>query len=152
MAEEVARTAVDNLTRTQRSYCMSRIRRQDTQPEMRVRKIARLLRYRFVIGVNSLPGKPDLAFPRRKKIIFVNGCFWHCHACRNGRATPQTNAHYWREKRELTVKRDRSHRRELRKLGWSVLTLWECQIANEDRTRERIAAFLRKTKRVAATQ
>jgi DNA mismatch endonuclease, patch repair protein len=119
---------VDNLTRPQRSLCMSHIQSKNTKPEIKIRSIVHSLGYRFRLHRNDLPGKPDLIFPRLKKVIFVHGCFWHNHACCNGRVIPQTNVSYWKEKRNKTVNRDRKSLSELNKLGWQVKIIWECQI------------------------
>ena len=133
----------DDLTPQQRSYCMSRIRSKDTKPEIVVRKIAHRLGYRFRLYRKDLPGKPDLVFPKLKKVIFVHGCFWHKHRCKFGRVKPSTNLEYWGNKRNGNVKRDRRHSMELRNLGWSVLIIWECQTKNIDKLTEIISDFLK---------
>lgn len=133
----------DDLTPQQRSYCMSRIRSKDTKPEIVVRKIAHRLGCRFRLYRKDLPGKPDLVFPKLKKVIFVHGCFWHKHRCKFGRVKPSTNSEYWGNKRNGNVKRDRRHSVELRNLGWSVLIIWECQTKNIDKLTEIISDFLK---------
>jgi DNA mismatch endonuclease (patch repair protein) len=117
----------DTLTRAQRSHCMSRIRSKDTRPELAVRRIVHRLGYRFRLHVRDLPGAPDLVFPRLRKIVLVHGCFWHMHCCRFGLVTPKTNAEFWQAKRSGNVIRDRRNERALRKLGWDVLVVWECE-------------------------
>jgi DNA mismatch endonuclease (patch repair protein) len=137
-----SRVMVDNLTPRQRSRCMARIRSKNTRPEIIVRQLAHQLGFRFRLHIGDLPGKPDLVFPRHKKVILVHGCFWHKHRCAFGRVVPSTNTTYWEEKRKGNVERDRLSKRKLRSLGWSVLTVWECQTRNRDVLAARIAGFL----------
>lgn len=134
----------DVLTQRERSRVMSRIRGKDTKPEMLVRRLVHSLGYRYRLHDRSLPGCPDLAFPSRRKVIFVHGCFWHRHRCRRGRSTPSTRARFWRDKFEANRKRDLKHRRQLRSLGWDVLAVWECQASPKklDRLAARITKFL----------
>jgi DNA mismatch endonuclease (patch repair protein) len=134
---------VDVHTPEQRSFNMSRIRGADTKPELIVRSIVHQMGYRFRLHRKDLPGKPDLILPRRRKIIFVHGCFWHVHRCRYGRVVPKTNAEFWQTKREGTVDRDRRNRRALRADGWEVMTVWECWTRDpEQRLVPRLAEFL----------
>ena len=121
---------------------MQRIRSKDTKPEMRVRQLVHRLGYRFRLHSGKLPGRPDLVFAGRRKVIFVHGCYWHMHACRYGRVVPATNAEFWQTKRSGNVRRDRVVRGELRKAGWTMLVIWECQVRDEERIATRIAAFL----------
>lgn len=132
----------DVLTPEQRSRCMAAIRGKDTKPEIIVRKVAHRLGYRFRLHYRDLPGIPDLVFPKLRKVILVHGCFWHMHTCRYGRVTPRTNAAFWQAKRTGNVSRDRRTIRALRKLGWDVLTLWECQTRDPTKLAERTAKFL----------
>ncbi|MDH4164361.1 MAG: very short patch repair endonuclease [Nitrospirota bacterium] len=118
----------DVLTPEQRRKCMSRIKSKDTKPEMVVRKMVRALGYRYRLHRKNLPGKPDLVFSQFRKVIFVHGCFWHRHRCRYGRVIPQTNAAFWEQKRESNRARDLRNRRDLKKLGWNALVVWECWI------------------------
>ncbi len=123
---------------------MRAIRGKDTKPEHAVRSLIHRLGYRYRLHVRELPGCPDLVFPSRRKVIFVHGCFWHRHHCRKGRSTPTTRARFWKEKLESNKSRDVKHRRKLRRLGWSVLTIWECQIAPKkaDQLAQRVRRFL----------
>jgi DNA mismatch endonuclease (patch repair protein) len=114
-------------TPAQRSLNMSRIRNRNTKPEMIVRSIAHGLGYRYRLHRKDLPGKPDLVFSGRQKIIFVNGCFFHMHDCRYGKVTPKINADFWAKKRLSNVERDARNIAELEKKGWQILTIWECQ-------------------------
>src|SRR5690348_15456508 len=109
---------------------MSRIRGKDTRPEILVRSLVHALGFRFRLHRRELPGVPDLVFASRRKVIFVNGCFWHMHRCRYGAVKPATNSEFWAEKRSANVKRDRKNLSALRRQGWSVMTVWECQTRN----------------------
>jgi DNA mismatch endonuclease (patch repair protein) len=114
-------------TPAQRSLNMSRIRNRNTKPEMIVRSFTHGLGYRYRLHRKDLPGKPDLVFSGRQKIIFVNGCFFHMHDCRYGKVTPKINADFWAKKRLSNVERDARNIAELEKKGWQILTIWECQ-------------------------
>ncbi len=129
-------------TSEQRSRNMAAIRSKDTKPEMIVRRIVHRLGFRFRLHRRDLPGTPDLVFPRLRKVINVHGCYWHMHTCRWGCVTPKTNAEFWLSKRTGNTKRDRRNARALRRDGWQVLTVWECQLKNRDRLVTRLAAFL----------
>jgi DNA mismatch endonuclease (patch repair protein) len=132
----------DVLTPEQRRRNMQRIRSKNTKPEMRVRQLVHRLGYRFRLHSAKLPGRPDLVFAARHKVIFVHGCYWHMHACRFGRVVPATNAEFWQKKRSGNVERDRVVRGELRKAGWKLLVIWECEARDEARVAKRIEAFL----------
>jgi len=133
----------DVMSPEQRSRCMSRIRGKNTSPELRVRSLAHRMGYRFRIHRGDLPGKPDIVFPSRRRIILVHGCFWHLHSCSVGRrARPRTNAVFWRKKLTGNVTRDRSNLRRLQRAGWKVLTVWECQIHDEGKLSKRLSRFL----------
>jgi len=134
----------DTFTPSQRRKCMAAIRGKDTTPELIVRSIAHRLGFRFRLHAADLPGKPDLVFRSRHAVVFVHGCYWHMHNCKRGRSTPSTNAVFWRAKRNRNQTRDRLTRMALRRLGWRVLTVWECQLrpSRIDATRDRIERFL----------
>ena len=119
---------MDVLTAEQRRKNMSNIRSKHTKPEITVRKLSHSLGLRFRLHKKDLPGHPDLVFPRHRSVIFVNGCFWYNHNCKYGRVTPKTNGEFWREKRTNTKQRDCRNIELLRKTGWQVLALWECDI------------------------
>lgn len=134
----------DTISRQRRSEIMSRIRGKDTGPEMAVRRIAHAMGYRYRLHRAGLPGRPDLVFPGRRKVIFVHGCFWHLHAdpdCRSARL-PKSNRDYWRTKLERNVARDAEQQERLAELGWDVLILWECEVRAGDGIAERIRGFL----------
>ncbi len=120
---------------------MRRIRSKDSAPEMLVRRTLHALGYRYRLHLHCLPGRPDLVFPSRRKIIFVHGCFWHGHEnCRRSH-NPRTNRDYWRQKIGRNEQRDIRNRQELERLGWSVAVVWECELTNDVLT-ERLTCFL----------
>jgi DNA mismatch endonuclease (patch repair protein) len=133
---------MDNLTARQRSETMRRVHSVDTSPELKLRRFLHRLGYRYRLHDPTLPGKPDLVFACRRKIIFVHGCFWHWHACRAGRNRPVSNTGYWGAKLARNQARDRKHYRRLRALGWRVMVVWECQLGDLDRVGRKVAAFL----------
>ncbi len=132
----------DSLTPERRSANMARIRSDNTRPEMVVRRLAHAMGYRFRLHRRDLPGKPDLVFPRRKKVVFVHGCFWHQHpGCREGRV-PGTNRAYWEPKLARNVARDAVAQSALIGLGWSVKVIWECEAVNLDALAVELRGFL----------
>jgi DNA mismatch endonuclease, patch repair protein len=135
------RVLMDSLTAEHRSWLMSRIGSKNTLPELAVRKIVWSLGYRYRLHVRALPGQPDIVVPRLKKIIEVRGCFWHRHGCKLT-TTPKTKTEFWQTKFCNNVERDRRNLRMLRKEGWRVLVIWQCQLKNLDRTTKRIYEFL----------
>jgi DNA mismatch endonuclease (patch repair protein) len=126
----------------ERSEIMRRVRSTDTAPELVVRKLAHSLGFRYRLHRKDLPGKPDLVFSGKKKVIFVHGCFWHGHKCKRGNRLPKENREYWKKKINANVKRDKSHVEELSKEGWSVLTIWECEMKDQDALAHKIIEFL----------
>lgn len=133
----------DVLTPEQRSFNMSRIRSRDTRPEMIVRSIVHRMGFRYRLHKKDLPGKPDLVLVRHQKLIDVRGCFFHMHNCPYGKVQPVTNAEFWQRKRESNLKRDRRNVALLRKDGWQVLIVWECQTRHRDRLEKTLVDFLR---------
>ena len=134
----------DTVAPERRSEIMSKIRAKGMKPEMQVRRLAHSMGYRYRLHRKDLPGKPDLVFPSRRKVIFVHGCFWHQHAdpaCKIVRL-PQSNQDYWGPKLERNVERDAKHAAKLGELGWAVMILWECEVNSGHRLRERIREFL----------
>jgi DNA mismatch endonuclease, patch repair protein len=133
---------MDRLTPERRSALMSRIRGKNTAPEKILRTALRKAGYRFRTYVRNLPGCPDIVFPTRKKAIFVHGCFWHSHAkCRLG-ALPKSKLSYWKPKLQANVKRDQRNIRKLRRQGWGVLVVWQCNLKKLSGCMSRIARFL----------
>lgn len=121
---------------------MARIKAKDSVPELRVRRTAHALGYRFRLHRKELPGCPDLVFPARKAAIFVHGCFWHAHqGCPDGRM-PRSRQDYWRPKLEGNAERDCRNRAALEQLGWRVLTVWECETESLERLRPLISSFI----------
>ena len=133
---------VDVLTRQQRSYNMSRIRNRDTKPERVVRSIVHGMGYRYRLHKPDLPGKPDVVLVRHGKIINVHGCFFHMHKCKYGKVVPATNADFWLSKRLSNVQRDRRTTSLLKKAGWKVLILWECETKNLASLTKKIERFV----------
>ena len=121
---------MDSLLPERRSALMKRVRRSDTAPELTLRRALHRLGLRYVIGDKRLPGTPDLVFPKYKTVVFVHGCFWHGHACRQGRP-PKTNAGFWSPKIDANRERDARKERALRELGWRVITVWECELKSK---------------------
>ena len=132
----------DVFSASKRSAIMQAIHGKDSRPEMAVRRLAHSLGYRYRLHVSELPGKPDLVFPFRRKIIQVNGCFWHRHSCRKGLSLPRTREKFWRKKLDRNKVRDATNQRHLRRLGWQVLVIWECQLSHADSITRKIVRFL----------
>ena len=133
---------MDSLDSAKRSENMRRIKSRDTSPELAVRSMVHHLGYRFRLHRKDLPGKPDLVFAGRRKAIFVHGCFWHQHtACREGRI-PRTRPEYWVPKLTRNCARDRDNRKELKRLGWRTLVVWECELNQLERVKRKVVKFL----------
>ena len=124
-----------------RSRIMRAVRGTDTAPERKVRRLLYGRGYRYRLHRRDLPGKPDLVFLGRRKVIFVHGCFWHGHDCRRGDREPKSNVAYWRAKIARNRERDGEHLRALEGDGWSVLVVWECELKG-DKLLERLMHFL----------
>jgi DNA mismatch endonuclease, patch repair protein len=122
-----------------RSRNMAAIRSTNTKPEMRVRSALHALGYRFRLHRKDLPGRPDIVLPRLRTVIFVHGCFWHCHRCKYGSVVPATRADFWAAKRQGNVARDRRNRSALRRAGWRVFVLWECEVRTAAAAEARVA-------------
>ena len=133
---------VDVHTREQRSRNMSAIHDKNTKPELFVRTLLHSMGFRFRLHRKDLPGKPDIVLPRHKAVIFVHGCFWHCHECRFGRVVPATHREFWAVKRQSNVERDLRNKLALEALGWRVMVVWECQIRELQPLCTQLTAFL----------
>ncbi len=131
-------------TPEQRSRNMAAIKGGNTKPEIRVRSLLHALGYRFRLHRKDLPGKPDIVLPKYRIVIFVHGCFWHCHDCRYGSVVPATRAEFWSAKRAGNVERDKRRQEELENAGWRVETIWECETRNEERLRATLKKVLGK--------
>lgn len=140
----------DVLTPEQRSFNMSRIRNRDTRPEMIVRSIVHRMGYRYRLHKKDLPGKPDVVLVRHRKIIDVHGCFFHVHKCKYGSVVPATNAKFWRTKRQSNVERDRRNLRALKREGWQVMIVWECQTKDLNKLERAIRRFLESRTRLTS--
>ncbi len=122
---------MDRVSLEDRSRIMRAVGREDTTPELSVRRIAHKLGFRFRLHRKDLPGSPDIIFPKHRLCLFVHGCFWHRHhGCRKA-TTPKSNAAFWMDKFARNVERDGRKVEALRALGWKVAVVWECQSKNE---------------------
>jgi DNA mismatch endonuclease (patch repair protein) len=133
---------VDTLSPERRSANMSRIRSQDTSPEMIVRRLVHGMGYSYRLHVEKLPGRPDLVFSRLKRIIEVRGCFWHRHNGCIDSHIPKTRREYWEPKLERNQRRDVENGRKLKELGWRLCVVWECEARDIGRLRRRLTRFL----------
>lgn len=141
---------MDRLTPERRSWLMSRVGGKNTAPEILVRKVAHSLGLRFRLHRKQLPGTPDLVFPRWRTAIFVHGCFWHRHPGCMKASTPKSRTEYWQEKFEANVRRDHKNVALLRKQGWLVLTVWECETKNVEKLGAKLARAFKKRSRFIA--
>lgn len=135
---------IDSVSPARRSANMAAIKSKDMEPELIVRRIVHALGYRYRLHRKDLPGKPDLVFGSRSKVIFVHGCFWHMHPkvnCLDARL-PKSNREYWTPKLARNAARDAAQIAALRSLGWKVLVIWECETKNADALTKRLKAFL----------
>lgn len=143
---------MDTVPRLRRSEIMSRIKSSDTRPEMRVRCLLHGLGYRYTLHRRELPGVPDLVFPSRRKIVFVHGCFWHQHkGCVDGRI-PKTRVAYWKPKLLRNIERNRANISRLRRTGWKVMQVWECDTEDLAQLRPRLRKFLGEPKATHKTR
>ena len=145
-----SRKVSDQCSPAQRSAIMARIRATNTRPEIAVRQLLHRLGYRFRLHRRALPGTPDIVLPKHHAVIFVHGCFWHCHDCSRGRRQPATNRAYWLPKLAKNVERDAHSTVALQRMGWRVLTIWECQVGMPDMA-DQINRFLQPSTTTAAT-
>ena len=134
----------DTVTPKRRSEIMSKIRAKGMKPELMVRRLAHAMGYRYRLHRKDLPGKPDLVFPSRRKVIFVHGCFWHQHASADCKIShvPRSNQEYWLLKLQRNAARDAAHVARLDELGWEALTFWECEVDRVECIRKRIRQYL----------
>jgi DNA mismatch endonuclease (patch repair protein) len=124
---------VDTLTAVQRSERMSRIRSHDTKPEITLRRELHRRGFRFRLRNASLPGKPDIVLAKYRTAIFVHGCFWHRHPGCKVATTPKSNTEFWIEKFSRNVARDKSVITQLETCGWTVIVIWECELATSSK-------------------
>jgi DNA mismatch endonuclease (patch repair protein) len=138
----MSQTTATMMVDPERSRTMRAVKSRDTAPEMTVRRLIFSMGYRYRLHRKDLPGKPDLVFSTRRKVIFVHGCFWHGHDCQRGARVPKNNREYWERKIARNRERDSQHYADLERGGWTVLGLWECQIRETGVCAERIQEFL----------
>ena len=121
---------------------MSHVRGRDTKPELLVRRLLHAAGLRYRLHGKGLPGKPDLVFASRAAVVFVHGCFWHMHECRLGKPVPATNKEFWATKRRGNAERDARNRAALKKAGWRVFEIWECETRDSARLEKRISKLI----------
>lgn len=133
---------MDRFSAEQRSKIMRKIRSKDTGPEKFVRSLLHSRGYRFRLHQKNLPGTPDVAFPLRRKVIFIHGCFWHQHGGCTGAYKPATQTEYWEPKLKRNVERDQDAIQELHQSGWAAMVVWECELADKNKVVQRLQEFL----------
>ena len=133
----------DKLSKARRSANMRAVRGQDTRPEICVRQVAHALGYRFRLQRSELPGKPDIVFIGKRKVIFVHGCFWHQHKGCKRASMPQSNVTFWRNKLARNVTRDADQLRSLEAVGWTALVVWECETKDKLKLAKQLSRFLK---------
>lgn len=134
--------AMDQLTPSQRSENMSRIRSQDTRPELAVRRFLHKCGFRYRLHRKDLVGSPDIVLPKHRVVLFVHGCFWHRHVGCARATTPKTNVQFWQDKFAKTVDRDHRAETALNAQGWDVQVIWECRTKSDDSLRDALAPIL----------
>lgn len=137
----------DRLTTERRSWNMGRIRSKDTIPERVVRSLLHQCGLRFSLRRKELPGKPDIVLPARNTVVFVHGCFWHRHEGCSNATVPSTRRDFWGKKFQGTIRRDKVVSSKLKELGWRVVTVWECELRDLVKVRNRLLRELKSTER-----
>lgn len=132
----------DTVSPRRRREIMSAVKGKNTAPEMTVRRLVHRLGYRYGLHCADLPGSPDLVFRSRGKVVFVHGCFWHAHRCPAGDRIPKTRPEFWTAKIDSNRRRDIRNKRELSRLGWSYMVVWECELKANERLARRLVRFL----------
>lgn len=135
---------VDRISKQRRSWNMSRIKSRDTVPEKKLRSLLHQMGYRFRVHRKDLPGCPDIVLPKYKKAIFVHGCFWHRHQGCKYAYVPKSRIEFWKNKFRDNIQRDMKSHSELNRMGWDVLTFWECEIKDVESIEKRIRKLLPK--------
>lgn len=133
---------MDTVSPERRSEIMALVKGKNTKPEVAVRKLVHGMGYRFRLHRRDLPGSPDMVFPARRKVIFIHGCFWHRHEGCEFARMPKSREAFWQQKFEANTQRDARNERALRKGGWGVMTVWECQVFDVEGLTKRIRRFL----------
>jgi DNA mismatch endonuclease (patch repair protein) len=132
----------DVFSQEKRSWIMSLVKGRDTKPEILVRSFVHRMGYRFRIHRRDLPGNPDIVLPRHGNVIFVHGCFWHGHKRCPRSKRPTTNTNFWNKKLDGNIERDKRFRNELRRTGWKVLVVWECETRKPEKLLRKLERFL----------
>lgn len=136
---------MDFVSKDKRSKMMSGIKSKNTKPEILIRSLLHRYGYRFTLHKKDIPGKPDIVLSRYKTAVFVHGCYWHRHKrCKKGQSTPSSNTQFWLDKFERNVARDNRNVRDLKKLGWSVITIWECETKNIEKLKTKLFSKMAK--------
>lgn len=133
---------MDIVDKATRSRMMGGIRGRDTKPEMTVRRIAHRMGYRYRLHSRELPGRPDLVFPGRRKVVFVHGCYWHRHENCRFAYEPKSNIAFWNRKFAQNVERDAAALIQLKELGWDALVIWECECGDSEAVARRLSIHL----------
>jgi DNA mismatch endonuclease, patch repair protein len=141
----------DHISPSHRSWNMSRIRSKNTKPERVVRSMLFSLGFRFRINRKDLPGRPDIVLPRYKSAIFIHGCFWHRHNCKDA-TMPKSNTDFWEKKFAANVERDSRVKRELKDLGWKVITVWSCELKDMELLKQRLVFELKNKEMLMAAE
>ena len=134
---------MDSVSPEKRSWVMAQVKGRNTRPEKAVRSLLHHMGYRFRLQRVDLPGKPDIVLPKYRTAVFVHGCYWHRHDCPNGQRLPKSRLDFWLPKLEGNRERDIRKQSLLRKQGWNVLIIWECQLRDTNTLQENIRAFLK---------
>lgn len=132
----------DIFSKEKRHEIMSHIKSDDTKPELKVRKYLFAQGFRYRKNDRRYPGRPDIVLPKYRTVVFVNGCFWHGHEGCKLYSTPKSNSEFWKAKIERNQTRDIGNRAELEKLGWRVLTVWECEVSTKEKFEERMETLV----------
>ena len=135
----------DIYSEKKRSQIMSHISGKETKPEIIVRKYLFSKGFRYRKNDKRYPGTPDIVIPKYSTIVFLHGCFWHCHKCKRGKL-PETRKNFWRNKISATKKRDKSNQKKLEHDGWKVITVWQCEIKNQSVRTKRLNKLVQQIK------
>lgn len=133
---------MDSLTKEQRSELMAKVKSKNTKPELIVRSITHRMGFRYRLHDKKLPGKPDMVFKKSKKVILINGCFWHRHIGCSRCRMPKSRRSFWKEKFKRNIARDEITKKRISDLGWNYLIIWECELENISALSDKIRTFL----------
>ncbi len=126
---------MDKVSKEVRSRNMAAIKGKNTKPEIAVRKFLHSLGYRYRLHRKDLPGKPDIVLPKYKTVIFVHGCFWHGHTNCRYFVIPKTRTEWWKEKIERNKQLDDENSKKLKRMGWKIITIFECKLRSKFRNK-----------------